>query len=227
LKYLSGQFELPFLFDIAATFLFGISGALAGVRRGYDYVGVFVLTFVTGVGGGLIRDGIFLQQGPPVIMRQRGYLLAIIAACVAGSYLGHHIERFKRVFLMFDAVGMAAYGVVGVKAALSTGLGPISAVFIGVVNATGGGILRDIITNEEPLIFKPGQYYALASLIGCTILVILIQWVGIPSAMAGLIGMGITFILRLLAIIFNLQTSPVKTAPPPASGDQKPPKGDG
>ena len=75
-------------------------------------------------------------------MRQRGYLLTVMAACVAGSYLGHHVERFKRVFMMFDAVGMAAYGVVGVQAALLTGLGPISAVFIGVINATGGGLLE-------------------------------------------------------------------------------------
>src|SRR6478735_7513156 len=101
-------FQLPVIFDLAATFLFGITGALAAVQRGYDYVGVFGLTLATALGGGLIRDGIFLQDGPPfVVTSHRGYIPIVLIASVVGARLGHHLERFKVTFLTFDALGMS------------------------------------------------------------------------------------------------------------------------
>src|SRR6185503_12155920 len=125
------QFQLPVILDLAATFLFGVTGALAAVQRGYDYVGVFGLTFASALGGGLIRDGIFLQNGPPfVVVSQRGYLPTVLVASVVGARLGHHVGRFKNTFLTFDALGMSAYGVVGVQASLKAGLEPIAAVII-------------------------------------------------------------------------------------------------
>src|SRR5262245_52165815 len=122
------QFELPVIFDLAATFLFGITGALVAVQRGYDYVGVFALTLATAVGGGLIRDGIFLQNGPPfVVVSHRGYIPTVLFASIVGARLGHHVERFPQLFLTFDALGMSAYGVVGVQASLKAGLEPVTA----------------------------------------------------------------------------------------------------
>src|SRR6185503_5237745 len=188
----------------------GITGALAAVQRGYDYVGVFGLTLATAVGGGLIRDGIFLQNGPPfVVISQRGYLPTVLIASIVGARLGHHVERFKVTFLTFDALGMSAYGVVGVQASLKAGLDPIPAAVVGVINATGGGLLRDILTGQEPLLFQPGQYYVLPSLIGCSALVILLVVFEVPTATAGIIAMGLTFILRLVAVVFDLRSAPI------------------
>ena len=204
------QFQLPVILDLAATFLFGITGALAAVQRGYDYVGVFSLTLVTAVGGGLIRDGIFLQNGPPfVVLSQRGYIPTVLVASVVGARLGRHVERFRKTFLTFDALGMSAYGVVGVQASLRAGLDPIPAAIVGVINATGGGLLRDVLTQQEPLLFKPGQYYVLPSLIGCCALIVLLLPLSVPTLAAGLIAMSLTFILRMIAVVFDLRSSPV------------------
>lgn len=214
------QFQLPVVLDLAATFLFGVTGALAAVQRGYDYVGVFGLTLVTALGGGLIRDGVFLQSGPPfVVVSQRGYLPTVIVASIVGVRLGTHVERFRRTFLTFDALGMSAYGVVGVQASLMTGLEAIPAALVGVINATGGGLLRDILTGQEPLMFKPGQYYVLPSLIGCSVLVFLLVSLEIPSATAGLCAVGLTFLLRMIAVIFDLRSTPVAPSPNTSSSE--------
>jgi uncharacterized membrane protein YeiH len=215
------QFQLPVILDLAATFLFGMTGALAAVQRGYDYVGVFGLTFATAIGGGLIRDGIFLQNGPPFVMvSRRGYMVAILAASIVGSRLGHHVERFRQLFLTFDALGMSAYGVVGVQASLKAGLEPIPSAFVGVVNATGGGLLRDILTRQEPLMFKPGQYYVMPTLIGCAILVVLLLYLNVPRVVAGIIAMSITFILRMIAVVFDLRSAPVGGASSPSPPEE-------
>jgi uncharacterized membrane protein YeiH len=204
------EFQLPVILDLAATFLFGVTGALASVQRGHDYVGVFALTFVTALGGGLIRDGIFLQNGPPfVVVSQRGYLPTVLVASVVGARLGHHVGRFKNTFLTFDALGMSAYGVVGVQASLKAGLEPIAAVIIGVINAIGGGLLRDLLTRQEPLLFQPGQYYVLPSLLGCSALLVLLVGLKVPSATAGIIAMSVTFILRMIAVTFDLRSTSV------------------
>jgi uncharacterized membrane protein YeiH len=204
------QFQLPVVFDLTATFLFGITGALAAVQRGYDYVGVFGLTFVTALGGGLIRDGIFLQNGPPfVVVSQRGYIPTIVIASIVGARLGHHVQRFRRTFLIFDALGMSACGVVGVQVSLNAGLNDFAAAVVGVINATGGGLLRDLLTRQEPLLFKPGQYYVLPSLIGCSLLVVLLVLFEVPRILASFIAMASTFVLRMIAVVFDLCSAPV------------------
>jgi len=211
------QFQLPVILDLSATFLFGITGALAAVQRGYDYVGVFCLTLVTALGGGLIRDGVFLQNGPPfAVVSQRGYVPTVIVASIVGVRLGNHVERFRRTFLTLDALGMSAYGVVGVQACLMAGLEPIPAAIVGMINATGGGLLRDILTGQEPLLFKPGQYYVLPSLIGCSVLVLLLVPLHVPRMTAGIVALSLAFVLRMVAVIFDLRSAPV--VPPRAPG---------
>jgi uncharacterized membrane protein YeiH len=140
---------------------------------------------------------------------QRAYFPTVLIASIVGARLGTHAERFRRTFLTFDALGMSAYGVVGVQASLKAGLDPLPAAMVGVINATGGGLLRDILTRQEPLLFKPGQYYVLPSLIGCSVLIILLLALKVPRIPAGLIAMSLTFILRMIAVLFDLRSAPV------------------
>ena len=77
---LKGRFDLPIYIDLAATFLFGLTGALAALKRGYDWIGLLALAFATAVGGGLLRDGIFISQGPPVVTKDSRYILVVVAA---------------------------------------------------------------------------------------------------------------------------------------------------
>lgn len=204
------EFYLPPAFDLCAVFFFSITGAVAALRRGYDWVGLFTLAFVTGLGGALMRDGLFLQEGPPALTRDGRYLVAVLAGCVVGGWWGGWIERFPRAVAVLDAIGLGAYSVVGVSKSLATGLSVPAAILVGVINASGGGLLRDVIVREEPLMLKPGQFYALASLLGCVLFVALTRSGGMPAAAGALISIAAVFVLRMLAILLNWRTGAVQ-----------------
>jgi len=199
------SFLLPIEFDLAATFLMAMTGVWAASRRGYDVIGAFTLAFVSGVGGGLLRDSVFLSQ-PPAVMQNPLYLFAVLGAVVIGVLLYRVALRFERLMAYVDAIALAVYAVVGADKALAAGYAPIGAVVIGMTNAVGGGLLRDILVREEPLLFKPGQFYVLAALGGCVLFVALLTRYGLPVQQAAFASIGTTLLLRLLAIRFNWQT---------------------
>lgn len=204
------MFELPVIFDLGAVFFFALTGALAAIRRGYDFIGLFIMAFVTGVGGALIRDGLFIQQGPPAIVADGRYLVVIVLACLVGMAIGGFIERFQKTIAYIDALGLGAYVVVGVQKALAANMSLPAAVMIGTINAVGGGLLRDIIVRVEPLMLKPGQFYVLAALFGSILFVWLVIGTALSAPRAALIVIGVTFVFRLLAIRFNWQTKAVR-----------------
>ncbi len=100
---LKGEFTLPIEIDLAATLLFGLTGGLAALKRGYDVIGLFALVFVTAVGGGLIRDGIFIQQGPPAVTTHGGYITVVVLACLITVVFRGHIFRSKKNIAWIDA----------------------------------------------------------------------------------------------------------------------------
>ncbi len=204
-----GAFVLPIGFDLGATFLLAMTGALAAMRRGYDWVGLFGLALATGLGGGLMRDGIFIQAGPPAMVADGRYLVAVTLACVAAVILTSYVERLHRAIELIDAVGLGAYGAWGVQKALTAGLSLPAVILVGMVNACGGGVLRDIMVREEPLVLKPGQFYAVAALLGCVLFVGLIAC-GLAAAYAALIAVVVTFTFRMMAIVFQWRTGPVR-----------------
>jgi uncharacterized membrane protein YeiH len=200
------QFQLPIEFDLGAVFLFALTGAWVGIRRGYDFIGVFTVALATGVGGGLIRDGLFIQDGAPAFMQDTRYLWAVIAATVLGGVTFALARRAERLVAAVDALGLGAYAVVGMQKALAAGLSPSAAILVGVLNATGGGLIRDVLVRDEPLLLKPGQYYVLAALAGCILFMGLSDHGGVPVQEAAWYAIGSVFMLRMLAIQFNWQT---------------------
>lgn len=203
-------FHLPPAFDIGAVFFFSVTGALVAVKRGYDLVGLFAMSFISGLGGALIRDGIFLQDGPPALLRDWRYLVAVLVGSVVGWIVGLRIEKFQRVIALVDAVGLGAYGVFGTCKALAVGLSYPAAVVVGVINASGGGLLRDILTREEPLLLKPGQLYVLASVLGCVVFILLTLHTQLSTRQAGWAAIGLTFGFRVLAIKYDWRTRPLR-----------------
>src|SRR5687767_9016721 len=141
---MTSAFVLPIQFDLAATFLMAMTGVWAASRRGYDIVGAFTLAFVSGVGGGLLRDSIFLSQ-PPAVMQNPRYLFAVLAAVVIGGLLHRLALRFERLLAYVDAIAVGVYAVVGADKALAAGVSFVGSVLIGMTNAVGGGLLRDIL----------------------------------------------------------------------------------
>ncbi len=206
---------LPIEFELAATFLMAMTGVWAAGKRGYDIVGAFTLAFVSGVGGGLLRDSIFLSQ-PPAVMQNPLYVFAVLAAVAVGVLFHRFARRFERLVAYVDAMALAVYAVVGADKALVAGIAPVAAVLIGMINAVGGGLLRDIFVREEPLLFKPGQFYVLAALGGCLLFVGL-GYYGLPVKQAAITGICTTLLLRLLAIRFNWKTFAVTEWPKPST----------
>jgi uncharacterized membrane protein YeiH len=203
-------FHLPAWIDLGAVMAFALTGALAGIKRGYDIVGVFFLALVSSIGGGLIRDGVFIpsDEATPLLTDSR-YIAVIVGATIAGALFGRHVKRFHRVIALIDALGLGAYAAFGTQKALQFGLAVPAAVLVGVINAAGGGLLRDIITREEPLVFRPGQFYVLTAVAGGVTFVFFSVTYPVGATPAALIAIAVTFTFRVLTIVFNWRTSAV------------------
>lgn len=216
---LHGAFALPIFFDLGAIFCFALTGAWAATHRGYDLVGAFVLAFVTGLGGALIRDSFLLGMEPAVLRDERYLLVVFVATLVAGATFKLE-RRFGRMMAVVDALGLGAYAVVGMQKSIIAGL-PLGAVLlVGVANAVGGGIMRDVIVRDEPLILKPGQVYALAALGGCLVFLGVLKLYHWEVEQAAWLSIGVTFLLRMLAILFNWRTAALSEGIPMRLGGE-------
>jgi uncharacterized membrane protein YeiH len=202
------SFLLPIEFDLAATFLAAITGVWAASRRGYDLVGAFMLALVTSVGGGLLRDAVFIAQ-MPLVMQDARYVWSISAALVVGTLTYRWSERISHIFSYTDALAMGVYGVYGASWALVSGISPEGSILVGLCNAVGGGLIRDVLVREEPLMFKPGQLYAIAALVGCIAFVTLSHVYGWGNRAAWL-AIALTLLVRTAAIRFNWTTRAVR-----------------
>lgn len=215
---LQGQFELHIGFDLLATAAFALTGALAAVRRHYDIVGVFFLALISGLGGGLLRDGICIQDGPPAALLDARYIQVVTIAAGIGVLMRERIHRFGRLIAIIDALGLGAYAVFGTQKSLAAGLSVPAALLIGTLNAAGGGILRDVLTREEPLVFKPGQFYVLVAFLGAVVFVVAGTLFSILAETAAIIAIAATFVIRTLSVWLGWHTTPFVNADKNAPG---------
>ena len=185
--------------DYAAVAVFAISGALAAARRKHDIITFGFFAAITGVGGGTLRD---LLIGAPIFWVQRpGYVIVCLVAAVVVWLLGSRGWRF-RALLWLDALGLAAYSVVGAAKALSLGVHPFSAVVMGVLTTCFGGIIRDVLAGEPNLLVRR-EIYVTAALLGATTFVVL-KTLGVEFWSAALTGFAAALTLRAAAIHFGL-----------------------
>lgn len=187
------------ILDIAAVIVFAITGALTASRKQMDIFGFALLGTVTGIGGGTVRD---LLLGLPVFwIGDPTYVLVCVGISALTFFTAHIPESRYRLLLWLDAIGLAAVAVLGSSKALAAGAGPVVAVVMGVVTASFGGIIRDLLGGESPLILRREVYVtaaAAAAMVHATLMVI-----GLPAALAALIGFGVGFTVRALALYFH------------------------
>ncbi len=182
--------------DYAGTFVFAISGALAGMKRKFDVFGVFILGLVTAIGGGTLRD--LLIGSTPVGWMQNTVYLYIVVGAVAFAYLFRpHFRKLRRSMFLFDTIGIALYTILGLQKALNFGLSPVICVLLGVVSATFGGVIRDVLSGEVPLIFRK-EIYASACLAGGVLFLVTDQLIGERVAMG--VAIVVVFVIRTLAV---------------------------
>ncbi len=211
------EFQIPQLFDYSATFLWALSGAIVGMHKRYDFAGVLVIALVSSTGGSLLRDGIFLQQTPPVLT-DGWYIPLVLAATIIVSLVRHRIAQapvVERLINVIDALGVPAFAVVGMQLSLRAGVPWPGAVLVGVVNGFGGGLLRDVLVGDTPSALKPGQYAVTALIFVCVLFLILIYGFDMSNELAAWGIIVLFFAIRMLSIRYNWRTQPVLPAPPP------------
>lgn len=185
------------MLDLVGIFVFGITGALVGVRKKLDVFGILVLALVTGLGGGFLRD-VLIGATPPAALNDWRYLVVPVAAGLLTFFLHPGIGRLERLVNIFDAAGLALFCVTGALKAMEYGLTPLPAVLLGAISGIGGGVIRDVLSGRVPVVLR-SEIYAIPALIGAGIVVVAAAleydalWVPIAAAVT-------CFAIRLVAI---------------------------
>lgn len=187
--------------DLLGTAAFAASGALAGIRRDMDMFGVFMLGLVTATGGGTLRD-LLLGDTPPFIFKNETYLYLSLAVSLAVFILHRQLDFLQHPLIYFDAVGLGTFVVIGTGKAISFKLGFFGAVMMGVITATAGGMIRDLLSNQIPMVLQR-EVYASACLAGGALLYLLYHHTGVPLAWSLLAAALTVIVLRLLAVHRN------------------------
>lgn len=195
--------------DLLGIFVFAISGALVGVRKGFDIFGVLVLAGTTGLGGGFLRD-VLIGATPPAALADWRYLLVPIGAGLLTFAFHPAVGRMERLVTVFDAFGLALFCVTGTVKALHFGLGPVPAALMGMVTGIGGGMARDLLSNRIPEVFR-GELYATPALAGAAVAV-LMDHLAQPTMLVALAGGGVCLVWRLLALRLHW-SAPMPTGP--------------
>ncbi|WP_083541842.1 trimeric intracellular cation channel family protein [Kribbia dieselivorans] len=223
---LTDQTLLQLTLDVVGIFAFALSGAVVAVRARLDIFGVLVLAGSAGLGGGILRD-VLLGATPPQGVTDPWYLGSVVAAALVTFLFHAPLERVWWLVDRLDAVGLAAFTATGAMKALNLGAPPITAIILGTITAVGGGMLRDLLAGQVPQVLS-GQYYALPSLAGGTVLVLLHQ-VHLLTPMAVWAIVAGIFLVRIIVIRLDVHAPIARlvdhgaTAPrgddPPAAHD--------
>lgn len=204
------------LIEFVGVAVFAVSGALAAGRKSLDLLGVIVIAMVTATGGGTVRD-LLLDRTVFWIARPEFLVVIFGAALLTIPYVRY--SRPPEKFLeIADALGLALFSIAGTRIALALDAGGLIAVVMGTITGAFGGVLRDVLCNEIPMILRKGQIYATASIVGCALLVVLDR-LGVPGNVANVAGAMAVAALRLAAITFDLSL-PVFSLPAARERDE-------
>jgi uncharacterized membrane protein YeiH len=191
---------LLLVLNLIGTFVFGLSGGMAGVRKQLDLFGAVVLAVVVGIAGGTIRD--LLIGIPPQTFRDWRYLAVAAGAGLLTAVAHPAINRLERPIDVLDAAGLALFCVTGAATALAHRLGVVDAVILGAITGIGGGMLRDILVGEIPAVLR-GGLYAIPALVGAGIVVVAYH-AGARTLVFPIIGAAVCFLMRLAGLHYGL-----------------------
>ncbi|MBT8184822.1 MAG: trimeric intracellular cation channel family protein [Eudoraea sp.] len=153
-----------FTIDILGTIAFAISGVLVAMEKKLDIFGVFIIAFVTAVGGGTLRD-LLIGNTPVVWMRDHVYVFVIIGTVILAVVFRNQLKYLRTSLFFFDTIGIGLYTLVGIEKGLAAGMLPLMCIALGTITASFGGVIRDILCNEIPVIFRK-EIYATACILG-------------------------------------------------------------
>ncbi|MCJ7465653.1 MAG: trimeric intracellular cation channel family protein [Maribacter sp.] len=187
--------------DILGTISFAISGVLVAMEKKLDLFGVFIIAFVTAVGGGTLRD-MLIGNTPVGWMQDPIYVFVILGTVVFAIFFRDKLRHFRKSLFLFDTIGIGLYTMVGIEKGLEAGLLPIMCIALGTMTASFGGVIRDILCNEIPVIFRR-EIYATACILG-GISYFLIRKLPIDDTFAYSAAIVVVIGIRLLAVTFKI-----------------------
>ena len=199
----SELFVIPLWADLLAVGIGSLQGALFSAQfrdKRLDWLGVAIIGISTGLGGGLVRD--LLLNAPLAPLQSNWYLIVATVAAFIGMLLERVFHRLRHVITALDALTIGLFGAIGTTKALSLGLPPVPAIFVGVLSAVGGSILRDLLLAVPIAIMQVGSLYAVAAFAGTGVLVALTA-LGVDVFTAALACVAVTFGVRVLAVLLD------------------------
>jgi len=196
------------ILDFAGVAVFAATGALAASRKQLDIVGFIFLAAITGIGGGTLRD-LLLGKLPVFWIKEPAFIAVCVVVALTIFFTAHLIESRYRLLLWLDAMGLAAYSVMGTLIGLEFGISPYAAIVTGIMTATFGGIFRDVISGEKSVLLSD-EIYISAALLGSASFALLIE-IGLDKNIAIIIGVLLAFTLRAAALLFGWTTPRYKS----------------
>lgn len=194
---------LLYVIDLIGVAVFAVSGALAAGRKRLDLLGVVVVATVTAIGGGTTRD-LLLDRHPVFWVADPSYLALIAAAALSTVVYVRWRRPPEKALALADAFGLAFFVISGAGIAAALDLPAISVVVMGVLTGVAGGVIRDILTTEIPMILRQGELYATAAITGAAVFLVLLR-LGAQPPVPALVGMAVIVALRLAAIVWGLR----------------------
>jgi uncharacterized membrane protein YeiH len=185
--------------------VFAVSGALTAGRNKMDLIGYVMIGTITGIGGGTMRD-LLLGRKVWWTSNPQELILCVLASVVAYFFIRNTVKHHRSI-VWLDAIGLGAFAVVGCHVGLACGASFVVAVFMGMLTATGGGVIRDVLTNTKPMILSAGELYATAAFGGAFVYALIIHF-QVSALIAQLIGFLTVLILRSVSILFGVRTGP-------------------
>src|SRR6478752_9678516 len=195
------------LLDIIGTMAFAMSGALTAMNKKMDPFGVFIIAFVTAVGGGTLRD-VLIGRTPVGWMVNLNYVYIIILGFVLAMIFRKKLDQFRTSMFLFDTIGLGVFTLVGLEKGLAKGLSPIICIALGTMTACFGGVIRDILCNEIPVIFRK-EIYATICIAG-GIFFFIMKSLNAPQDILYLITSSVIISIRLMAKRYNWHLPPIK-----------------
>ncbi len=190
-----------YIIDILGTIAFSISGVLVALNKRMDAFGIFIIAFVTAVGGGTLRD-ILIGETPVGWMKDMTFFHVILASTVFAIIFKSKIDYLRTSLFLFDTIGIGLYTVIGVEKGISAGLHPIICIALGTMSACFGGVIRDILCNEIPVVFRK-EVYATACILGGSSY-FLIRKLPIEDNVVFVIAGLVVIITRLIVVKFKI-----------------------
>lgn len=190
---------VPYWLDLAGVFFFAMSGALAAYDKSIyrDFFGITFIAFITAIGGGTIRD-IMLGIHPLAWISDANYIIAIGVGVLFAVGARKLLLKLTRTMLLFDAIGIGLYTILGTQKSLAADVNPLAALILGMFSAVFGGVIRDTLLNELPLIFRK-EIYATACLAGAAVYVTLL-YLDVHGNIAAFTGIAVVIVVRILAV---------------------------